>query len=433
MDTVISKFYSNGINDASNFNQFGGLTSSKILASQQPKVDDQPFKTMNLLNPAVHKSQEIPKKQGSLTQADFLRPPNLMFNSTSDLLYNNILPRQNGNTSSYKQMKEDELAIDKKNITKMHMMEEKMKNLELKSQRLEVINDFFFDMFENNLVREELNRQREEKAKKLEEEKSDVDSDSDIFYGKKKSKRSKKAESARKDRDRGKLNLNKYDDTKPEYDPQEFQARTVEHAREVLKSLKEGIGNFLVEEQLKKNEELQSMTEDIIEMKSTLLNKLDRIQLRQRQQMEKIAFCLQNSGNKKIENLASRLLQGEYFDYQQMDALNFGETKSGIRRGSILTKSQGEASKHRKSIVSGHRKSIAGERKSILGEHRKSVAGEHRKSVVGGHRKSIASGQRKSIKSTKFMDEIQGSVKHTKRNSLIHPDKVIKEDIEEEE
>ena len=34
-----------------------------------------------------------------------------------------------------------------------------MKKLELKNQRLEVINDFFFDMFENNLVKEELKRQ----------------------------------------------------------------------------------------------------------------------------------------------------------------------------------------------------------------------------------------------------------------------------------
>ena len=55
----------------------------------------------------------------------------------------------------------------------MQMMEEKMKNLELKSQRLEVINDFFFDMFENNLVKEELKRQRgikEEKENKEEED-----------------------------------------------------------------------------------------------------------------------------------------------------------------------------------------------------------------------------------------------------------------------
>ena len=37
----------------------------------------------------------------------------------------------------------------KKNETKMQIMEEKMKKLELKNQRLEVINDFFFDMFEN--------------------------------------------------------------------------------------------------------------------------------------------------------------------------------------------------------------------------------------------------------------------------------------------
>ena len=39
------------------------------------------------------------------------------------------------------------------------MIEEKMKHLELKNQRLEVINDFFFDIFENNLVKDEINIQ----------------------------------------------------------------------------------------------------------------------------------------------------------------------------------------------------------------------------------------------------------------------------------
>ena len=55
----------------------------------------------------------------------------------------------------------------------MQMMEEKMKNLELKSQRLEVINDFFFDMFENNLVKEELKRQKNIKEKNEKDEKNE--------------------------------------------------------------------------------------------------------------------------------------------------------------------------------------------------------------------------------------------------------------------
>ena len=51
-------------------------------------------------------------------------------------------------------MKQKNLEDGKRNATKLQIMEEKMRNLELKSQRLEVINDFFFDMFENNLVKE---------------------------------------------------------------------------------------------------------------------------------------------------------------------------------------------------------------------------------------------------------------------------------------
>ena len=66
--------------------------------------------------------------------------------------------------------------MNKKNATKIQMIEEKMKNLELKNQRLEVINDFFFDMFENNLVKDEINRKikaKKEERKKLNEDSSE--------------------------------------------------------------------------------------------------------------------------------------------------------------------------------------------------------------------------------------------------------------------
>ena len=72
------------------------------------------------------------------------------------------------------------------------MMEEKMKNLELKSQRLEVINDFFFDMFENNLVKEEMKRQKNVKDNKDENENKEDAVDGEERKQRKKSKKSKK-------------------------------------------------------------------------------------------------------------------------------------------------------------------------------------------------------------------------------------------------
>ena len=55
----------------------------------------------------------------------------------------------------------------------------------LKSQRLEVINDFFFDIFENNLVKEQLQKQREDKAMKElgeEEEEEDYNNYNNNYY-----------------------------------------------------------------------------------------------------------------------------------------------------------------------------------------------------------------------------------------------------------
>ena len=52
------------------------------------------------------------------------------------------------------------------------------------------------------------------------------------------------------------LNLNNYDYRPPEFDPEEFQEKTLDNVRKVLKGIKKSIGNYMLEEQLKKNEEL---------------------------------------------------------------------------------------------------------------------------------------------------------------------------------
>ena len=116
---------------------------------------------------------------------------------------------------------------------------------------------------------------------------------------------------------RGKnLNLNNYDYREPEFDPEEFQEKTIDNARKILKDKKENIGNYMLEEQLKKNEELQTITEEIVEMKNELQSRIQRLAQRQKNQMETLAFCLQNSGNPQIEEVSNRILSNDYYNYQ---------------------------------------------------------------------------------------------------------------------
>ena len=80
------------------------------------------------------------------------------------------------------------------------------------------------------------------------------------------------------------------------------------NAREILNNIKKNLGTYLVEEELKKNEQYQSLNEGINELKADLNNKLDRIQQSQKKQMQKIYYCLLNSGDKNVENAAFKLL-----------------------------------------------------------------------------------------------------------------------------
>ena len=304
MDSVVAKFYSTGNGDTSRFTNFGSLTTAKFGASNginktsSYKAPMVPVPTstlkpaninLNAFNNTIPKNS-LPKYNNiQLQAAPSLKP--VVFNSTSDMIHPNQLPNYRGELYN---MKQKNLEDEKRNATKLQIMEEKMRNLELKSQRLEVINDFFFDMFENNLVKEQLQKQREDKAMKElgeEEEEEDYDDYNNNYYNnynnmpKKMQRKNRiKAMSANH---RGKnLNLNNYDYRPPEFDPEEFQEKTLDNARKVLKGIKESIGNYMLEEQLKKNEELQTITEGIVEMKNELQSRIERIAQRQKNQME---------------------------------------------------------------------------------------------------------------------------------------------------
>ena len=49
------------------------------------------------------------------------------------------------------------------------------------------------------------------------------------------------------------------------------------------------------------------MVEEINELKSKLVNQLEKMQMNQKQQMENLTFCLLNSGDGGMEDLALNL------------------------------------------------------------------------------------------------------------------------------
>ena len=331
MDNIIQKFYSNGKEGGSPYSQFGAFSSSMI--SNPNPMTSLSIKTINDIKPAYNTNNQkkleyktyTPLKPRGMTQEEFLRPKNLMFNSSSDMLYNNLKFNEQGEIGL---MKENLSLMNKKNATKIQMIEEKMKNLELKNQRLEVINDFFFDMFENNLVKDEVNR----KIKAKKEEKKILNEDSSKYsnngeYYKKKRKKFKKSKSD--------AILTGYNSLykKNEFNPIEFQKITAQNARNVLNNIKNNIGTYLVEEELKKNEQFQSLNEGINELKTDLNNKLDKIQQNQKQQMEKIYYCLLNSGDKKVESAALRLFKD--YSNKNFDILRGLYSRQSSRRESL--------------------------------------------------------------------------------------------------
>jgi hypothetical protein len=323
MESILEKFYnSGGRNNLNTFSQFGALQTNTLKAGGLSHSSKSPLPVRPMITAADSTMNTDLRKSSNITintnfynipsQKDFLRPQNLAFNSSSDLIFHNPGQTQRRCNSEYNSLQNNIYAETKKNDTKMQMMEEKMKNLELKSQRLEVINDFFFDMFENNLVKEEINKQREKAAQmqkqKNKEEGLDSSSSESEFSNKKRKKRKNKKIKPTK------LNLNDYDkekNKKDEFDPQKYQEKTFQHTREVLENIKKNVGNYLFEEELKKNEQLQIMGEEINELRSKLINHMEKMQMQQKHNFEKVTFCLLNSADGEMEDLAFNLFRSK--------------------------------------------------------------------------------------------------------------------------
>ena len=298
MDSIVQKFYSTGKNSNQNFTNFrvfsSGMIPNNLSSRYKISTPIKPITNINNYLPPIQ-AYERPTSNIKLKQNNnnYLYPKHLIFNSSSDMLFKD--PFKYYNKGELKYMKDKELFEKTKNQTKIQMMEEKMKNLEQKSKKLEIINDFFFDMFENNLIQQKLQNQKINKINQIKEESSSSYSSSDeeekVPYN---------------------LNNNKIE-KKIKYflDAKKFQNQTKNDASLVLSNIKQNLGNYLVEEELQKNEKIQSLNENINELKSDLINKLDKIQSNQKQQIQKIAYCLMLSGDDKVEELAERLFNGD--------------------------------------------------------------------------------------------------------------------------
>ena len=296
-----------------------------------------------------------------MIKKEFLNPKKLVFNSCSDMLYHN--PFRYNPRGELNLFKENVSYENKKNATKIQMIEEKMKNLELKNQRLEVINDFFFDMLENNLIKDEINRQRELKA---EEENNNYydESVSERNYFRKKHKKMHKSKSD--------VYLNKYNYKNNQFDALSFQEKTTQNARIILDNIKKNIGTYLVEEELKKNEQFQSINEGINELKSDLTNKLERIQKNQKQQMQKIAYCLLNSGDDNIEGLAMRLFNNDFSNINDIENI-YGDKSYYKLKQDNYEKIEYNRTKDLESLVNSKRNSFGNNFRSNTSSKRNSL------------------------------------------------------------
>jgi len=149
---------------------------------------------------------------------------------------------------------------------------------------------------------------------------------------------------------------------KDEFDPQKYQEKTFKHTKDVLENIKKNVSNYLFEEELKKNEKLQILGEEINKLKSQLVYQLDKMQMSEKHQMEKITFCLLNSGNGNMEDLAFNLFRSNKNsnkNTQRGSILNSRQNSNkNTQRGSILNSRQNSILKGKNSYLNSRKGSI---------------------------------------------------------------------------
>ena len=298
MDSLLEKFYNGGsLQSRNGFTRFSAFHPNSSMNVGLAPATKSPLPVRPLISTVNSTNININHKPNLTINTNYnnlVTNNNLAFNSSSDLLYNNPGYTHKRYNSEYN-IRNNTIADIKRNDTKMQMMEEKMKNLELKSQRLEVINDFFFDMFENNY--------KEEGYEVSSSSESESETDS-VSQNNKKAKKNKKKKKHKN------LNLNTYDinnmKKKEKFDPIKYQKNKLEYNKDVLEKIRKNVADYLFEEELKKNEQIQIMGEHINELKSKLISKLDKMEMNQQHQIEKIMFCLINSG--EADNIPTNFL-----------------------------------------------------------------------------------------------------------------------------
>ena len=261
---------------------------------------------------------------------------------------------------------------------------------------------FFFDMFENNLVKEELKRQKGIKEIKEEKEKNEEDIEKEESENPLKNNEKKRR---RKNGKKKKEIVINNPEEEEEQMMNEFIEKTDKISRKYLNNIKTDLGLALVEKQLQKNELLNDITEEILDLKGDLMNKLERLEMKQKAEIKTIAYCLQNSGDDKVENLATRLFgedilkpDEEILNYNSgVDSMNTTDLKfTGSVFNTNLFKTKVLKETRRASI--NKRRSSIDKRRSSIDTRRASI--NKRRSSIDKRRSSIDDGNRIRRKST---------------------------------
>ena len=401
MDNLIQKFYSNGKEEEQKYTQFGAFSNSLLKNSGTKFNFIKP--NISVVNPAIHnvetKTQiSIPKTPNKdiISNNTYLNPKKLIFNSSSDLFNQNI-PKNNFAYStknnndinqepipSLKTVKQNINTENKKNSTKMQMMEEKMKNLELKRQK-EI---------------KEIKEEKEKNEEDIEKEESENPLKNNEIKRRRKNGKKKKE-----------IVINNPEEEEEQM-MNEFIEKTDKISRKYLNNIKTDLGLALVEKQLQKNELLNDITEEILDLKGDLMNKLERLEMKQKAEIKTIAYCLQNSGDDKVENLATRLFgedilkpDEEILNYNSgVDSMNTTDLKftgsvfnTNLFKTKVLKETRRASINKRRSSIDKRRSSIDTRRASI-NKRRSSI--DKRRSSIDKRRSSIDDGNRIRRKST---------------------------------